>query len=103
MYTNVQLFYPPNTPPPTPQAGMFKSTNGGTSWSRVTLTSEPALCQCGYDQTVGVDPQDANRVFIGQRALYMVTDGGAAGIGDANRIDLNKVHADQHVLVFSPP
>jgi photosystem II stability/assembly factor-like uncharacterized protein len=92
------------------QVGMFKSTNGGTSWSRITLTGEPGLAIAGYAQTVGVDPQDANRVFLGTRALYMATDGGAGGLIEAapgsqpsNRIDLNKVHADQHALVFSPP
>ena len=40
----------------------------------------------------------------------MATDGGAGGLIEAtpgsqpsNRIDLNRVHADQHALVFSPP
>jgi photosystem II stability/assembly factor-like uncharacterized protein len=102
MYVNVQ-FGPF-------QVGMFKSTNGGTSWSRITLTGEPGKALAGYAQTVGVDPQDANRVFLGTRALYMATDGGAGGLIEAtpgsqpsNRIDFGKVHADQHALVFSPP
>jgi photosystem II stability/assembly factor-like uncharacterized protein len=87
------------------KAGLFKSTNGGGNWSPISVNtgSDSGAVQPGYSQTVGVDPQDANRVFIGVRALYEATDGGAAGISAANRIDLNQVHADQHALVFSPP
>jgi photosystem II stability/assembly factor-like uncharacterized protein len=102
MYVNVQFG--------SFQVGMFKSTNGGTSWSQITLTGEPGLAIAGYAQTVGVDPQDANRVFLGTRALYMATDGVAGGLIEvtpgsqpSNRIDFDKVHADQHALVFSPP
>jgi photosystem II stability/assembly factor-like uncharacterized protein len=97
MYVNVQLSGPG------PAAVMFKSTDGGANWTQVTLGSSIIdSLQRDYDQTVGVDPQDANRVFIGMRALYLATDGGAGGFSDANRIDFNKVHADQHALVFSP-
>ncbi len=112
MYANVQLtsggpqmlcsdgnYYPGSS-------AMLKSTNGGASWTYVTLTGDiRCSCQCGYDQTIGVDPQDANRVYIGMRALFMATDGGAAGLGNANRIDYDpypRVHVDQHALVFSP-
>jgi photosystem II stability/assembly factor-like uncharacterized protein len=85
------------------QEGMFKSTDGGRNWIRVTLTGDTPNCQCGYDQTIGVDPQDAMRVYFGTRALFMSTDGGASGLGDASRIDYPKIHSDQHALVFSPP
>src|SRR6266480_3486562 len=84
-------------------AGMFKSVDGGANWAQISInTSDIEVGQVGYAQTIGVDPQDANRVFIGSRALYMASDGGASGITSANRIDLAKVHADQHALVFSP-
>ncbi|MEI6536778.1 MAG: hypothetical protein WCN98_15635, partial [Verrucomicrobiaceae bacterium] len=81
MYVNVILtnnIYPN-------RLSMFKSTNGGGTWSQITLNGDigkspqegnPYLSYC---QTIGVDPQDANRVFIGLRALYMATDGGATG------------------------
>src|SRR6266496_2663130 len=84
-------------------SAMLKSSNGGLTWTYITLTGDIRCSyQVGYDQTIGVDPQDADRVFIGMQALFMDTNGGRSGIGDANRIDLNKVHADQHALVFSP-
>ena len=98
MYANVALF------PGQPTTGIFKSTDSGANWSRITAsTGDNETGQVGYAQTVGVDPQDANRAYFGFRALYMVTDGGASGVTAGNRIDLDKVHADQHALMFSPP
>ncbi|TMP98844.1 MAG: hypothetical protein E6L09_10955, partial [Verrucomicrobia bacterium] len=87
-------------------AGVFKSGLLGISWSQISVNTsdiEVLAQEVGYAQTVGVDPQDANRLYVGGRALYMVTDGGVSGITAASRIDLSKVHADQHALVFSPP
>src|SRR5712692_8376571 len=35
-------------------------------------------CQCGYDQTVGVDPLHADRVYIGFQELWLSTNGTAS-------------------------
>jgi hypothetical protein len=47
--------------------GLFKSTDGAATWSK--LPSVPPYCdgQCFYDMTVAVDPSDptGNRVFVG--------------------------------------
>jgi photosystem II stability/assembly factor-like uncharacterized protein len=110
MYANVQLTSggptmtcSDGTHPPGSSA-MLRSTDGGRNWTYITLNGDIRCSyQIGFDQTIGVDPQDADRVFIGMRALYMATDGGRNGLDDSNRIDLNKVHPDQHALVFSPP
>jgi hypothetical protein len=93
--------------------GLFKSSTGGKSWSPITLGTEVvAQLQGNYVQTVGCDPQTNTYVYFGLRSLFLATDGGASGIYDQtqnssephnNRIDLYKVHADQHALVFSPP
>src|SRR5262249_28927241 len=83
-------------------ASMFKSADGGSTWTVVASNPFPGELQKNYDQTIGVDPQDANRVYFGLRALYESKDGGATGLAPANRTDLNQVHADQHALVFSP-
>jgi hypothetical protein len=95
MYVNVALS--------TGRAGIYKSTNAGASWTSLpTNTGDLETVQAGYAQTVGIDPQDANRAYVGGRALYMTTNGWSSGVNAANRIDLAKVHADQHALVFSP-
>ena len=106
-----------------PTVGLFKSTDGGTTWSDIRQGPElPTQLQGGfipYDLTLAVDPFDANRFYYGMRGLYSATDGGASGLRDAtnpgqipclptqnNRIDngagFGFGHADQHALAFSP-
>jgi photosystem II stability/assembly factor-like uncharacterized protein len=85
-------------------AGLFKSTDGGATWtpqpSAAARAAENGGCQCGYDQTVGVDPVDANRVYIGFQELYLSTDGGANFGTPA--VSRDRIHWDHHALVFSP-
>lgn len=86
--------------------GLFRSTNTGTSWTAVSgpgalpfSNVEGDDCQCGYNLNVGVDPQDANRVYLGFQRIYGSRDGGAtfgAVLGDY------QLHWDQHAFRFSP-
>jgi photosystem II stability/assembly factor-like uncharacterized protein len=89
-------------------AGLFKSIDGGANWTpqadaaaRAAENGNGNGCQCGYDQTVGVDPVDANRVYIGFQELYLSTDGGANFGTPA--VSRNKIHWDHHAITFSPP
>ena len=86
-----------------PYLGLFKSTDGGGHWTTMPDASNRAKensNQAGYDLTVGVDPQNANRVYIGFEELYLSTDGGQNFATPA--ISRNQVHFDHHALVFSP-
>jgi len=82
---------------------VFKSVNGGASWFELPNgTAQATGCQCGYDQEIGVDPLDADRVYVAWQQLYGSTDGGtnftllsADGSGD-------HIHWDHHAMVFSP-
>ena len=108
-----------------PTIGLYKSTNGGKSWSQITQGPElPAQLQTqgvagqtlGYDQTLGVDPQNSKRFYFGMRGMYATNDGGAGGLRDStnpgafpcpsttqnNRIDNGKGHSDHHAIAFSP-
>ena len=84
--------------------GLFKSTDGGTTWAvrpAAVCPGNPVYgsrCQGVYDLTVGVDSQDANRVYIGFQDLFASVDGGSS-FAD---VTFNKVHSDHHALVFSP-
>jgi len=86
--------------------GLYRSDDTGGTWTRMAGADPAAAqnngCQCTYDQTVGVDPQDANRVYIGFQELYLSTDG-AATFGTAPAISRNKIHWDHHYIGFSPP
>lgn len=93
--------------------GTLRSTNSGTSFT--TQATTPNLLgygttggtgsQAWYDLVMAVDPTDANTLFIGGINLWKSTDGGVnwtlsghwTGSGGAD-----DVHADQHVLEYSP-
>jgi photosystem II stability/assembly factor-like uncharacterized protein len=103
LYVNLELFPPPPpTLPPTVNARIFKSTNGGAIWAEKTNGSAQSTndggAQTNYDQTIGVDPQNANSVYIGFQELYASTDGG----NNFANVSNTKIHWDHHALVFSP-
>ena len=94
---------PPGCTPPKNFGGMFKSTDGGATWSNITAAANSGGqldgCQCGYDQTIGVDPVDENKVYIGFQELWYSSDGG----GSFANISDGDIHWDHHAIVFSPP
>jgi MYXO-CTERM domain-containing protein len=94
-YAVLQMLSAPNAR----NAYVLKSVNGGTSWQRLPAgETRAANCQCGYDQIVGVDPQNPNRVFIGFQRLFLSTDGGTSFPPVADK----QVHNDYHAIAFSP-
>lgn len=101
--------------------GLWKSTNGGGSWTNITSsTTLPGNfkrgnntipnwrwmqnCQCGYDQTLGVDPQNANWVYMGFQDLWLSQDGGSTwtDVSYNSTYSSELMHVDHHALVFSP-
>jgi hypothetical protein len=97
--------------------GVYRSTNGGTSWAKVSVSSGLAnyllsnvlyaVCysqpyaQGWYDNVIAVDPQDANRVWVGGVDLFRSDDGGV-NWGIADNSGSSYAHPDQHALVFPP-
>jgi len=84
--------------------GLFKSTDRGATWTvmpgAASRAAENRGLQPGYDVTVGVDPQNSNRVYIGFQEVYLSTDGGTSFGTPA--ISRSQIHWDQHALIFSP-
>ena len=82
--------------------GLYKWSGATAAWTRQAGADAAAAaqggCQCNYDLTVAVDPQNANRVFIGFQQPFLSTDGG----GSFNVVGENVVHWDTHAMVFSP-
>jgi photosystem II stability/assembly factor-like uncharacterized protein len=85
--------------------GLYKSIDTGSSWVPVPYTAADRGCSdnkgqdtgCAYSttHTIGVDPKNPDRVYLGFTRLSALVDG-TWRIG-------NNVHDDFHALVFSPP
>jgi photosystem II stability/assembly factor-like uncharacterized protein len=93
-------------------AGIFKTTNGGTSWTNVTPAQVPDICaqQCFFDMIIKVHPNDPMTVFAGGSAhpdnsgnpffLIRSINGGASWAGIARDAVGTQLHVDQHAIAF---
>ncbi|MER6384181.1 hypothetical protein [Streptomyces sp. NPDC001250] len=81
---------------------LYKSSDSGAHWTVMPAgaTAAGPSPQLAYDQTVGVDPLDRNRVYLGFQELHLSIDG--ANSFNAVPISQNRIHWDHHALVFSP-
>ena len=77
--------------------GLFKSTDGGATWSSVGATEPSCNLQCWFDLVIVVDPTNPDLVYFGGVPLYRSTDGGATFANITASI-----HVDQHALVVDP-
>lgn len=76
---------------------IWKSIDGGQSYSLVNTGDEYMYFQGGYDNTLWVDPTDATHIIAGGIVLVRSTDGGVT----LDR-SLTFVHADQHFIIEHP-
>ncbi len=74
---------------------LFFSTNGGNNWALQTPPAGLGVF-CWYALTLGVDPNDANRVWMGDVSMFVSGDAGA------NWTQISNIHADQHTVVYRP-
>ncbi len=93
---------------------LFKTTNGGTSWTTLAKPADadggiPAAdftrSQAWYDMSMAVDPNNANNVFVGGVDLFKTTNGGTSWSQIAHwygGFGFQYVHADQHIAMFEP-
>jgi photosystem II stability/assembly factor-like uncharacterized protein len=80
-----------------PLLGIYKTTDGGDSWSLVF--DAPPYCQgqCYYDNVLAVDPKNPDVVYAAGVFFYKSTDGGKSWSRIADNI-----HVDYHAIVFAP-
>ncbi len=76
---------------------IFKTTNGGTSWASPGAAPS-AGTQAWYDLILSVDPNDANRVYLGVVTLWRTTNGGT----NWSQITGTGIHVDHHAVVYKP-
>jgi len=103
-------------------SGIYRSTNGGTSFTELidgSISGNYLLYyysdgtgsddgQGGYDLCIAVSPTDKNRVFIGGVNTWQTTDGGDnweicnmwTSYSGYNYSGAPEVHADKHVLKY---
>ena len=95
---------------------VFKSTDGGASWT--WLDKAPNYCtgQCWYDNVIAVHPRNPNQVLLGGSANYVwqpvfrvkevvvrTTDGGTSWEDlSPNDAPNHTLHPDVHALAFDP-
>jgi len=95
---------------------VFKSTDGGASWT--WLRNAPNYCtgQCWYDNVVVVHPRNADYVYLGGSANYIwqpvfrvkevvvrSTDGGSTWEDlSPNDSPSHTLHPDVHAIAFAP-
>jgi hypothetical protein len=88
--------------------GLFKSTDGGENWAVTPAAGLPARLgatgadQSDYDFMLGIDPQDAARVYAGFKELWRSADI-ACTFPEATSCGASQIHWDQHAIAFSPP
>jgi len=101
----------------TASLAVIKSTNGGLTWSTVNTTSN-LLGYCGDNgawgtggsgwifNSIGVDPSDPNRVWIGGNYVFRSDNGGASWgkVMHSNPFThpSQYAHVDQWAVVFHP-
>lgn len=89
-------------------AGVFKTLNGGMTW---TTVSPMDFCknQCDYDLALKVHPTDANTVIAGGSAvpngnqpffLLRTNNGGTTWTQIAQDANGTLIHVDQHAIAF---
>jgi photosystem II stability/assembly factor-like uncharacterized protein len=80
--------------------GLYRSDDHGANWTSKFALNLPSTCQCEYDLTIGVDPQDQDRLYVGFQELYLSTNGGFSFTFFP--VTRKQVHHDHHALYFSP-
>lgn len=84
--------------------GVFKSTDGGTSWTNVAGNHFANERQIGYGNAIAVHPTDPNHVICGGVDLHLTRDGGKTWKRvtrwDADRGTPGYAHADHHILLM---
>jgi photosystem II stability/assembly factor-like uncharacterized protein len=90
--------------------GMYRTTNGGSSWTKKASTPNYLVGQGFYDNTLAVSPSDPNVCYAGgvfpysgnDSGIIKTTNGGSQWTDVTIGSDGSQVHPDQHSLAFGP-
>ena len=90
--------------------GMYRTANGGTSWTALGATPNYLRTQGWYDNCLVVDPANANVCYAGgvfpydagDTGVIRTADGGASWTDITFGIDGASVHPDQQIMTIGP-
>lgn len=82
--------------------GLFKTTNGGTQWTRVAVPIDFLVPQGFYDNALVVHPVDPNKVIAAGVRIIRTSDGGATWTYvPMSYYNAGVVHPDNHAGWFN--
>lgn len=94
--------------------GILRTVNGGTTWTSRTEPddADPGIAatdfsrgQAWYDLSIGVDPNNRDRLYVGGVDLFLSADGAGTWTQVAHwygGFGFQYVHADQHIVFYQP-
>lgn len=89
--------------------GMYRTGNGGNSWTRKSNTPNFPYPQGWYDACVAVDPNDENIVYAGgvfptyaEAGVIKTTNGGDSWTDITISPIAGQLHPDMHAIAFGP-
>ncbi len=85
----------------TPLLGVFKTTDGGGNWTKLTVPFDYMVSQGWYDNIMGVNPENPDIVYAGGVKLIVTRDGGASWERVRDQGYGGNVHVDQHAIDFN--
>lgn len=104
IYAQVQAI----TPNQGGQLGVWRTTDGGATWSQRSGTAGLTGCdgdyaQNWYNQGLAVDPNNPDVVFLDTHDIWKSTNGGTTFVDQTcGYAGGTTVHVDQHALAFVP-
>ena len=80
---------------------VYRSSDGGGAFSQI---SAPGYCspQCWYNNSLWVDPTNANRIVLGGVELYRSVDAGVTWERISNGLNQSWNHFDHHAVLADP-
>lgn len=81
---------------------LVKSTNGGTTWTPLTVPFDYMVSQGWYDNIVGIHPTNPSILYAGGVKLIRSGDGGTTWERIPDQGFGGILHVDQHAIEFNP-